>query len=81
MACISRIRSILIEHGIDGGAADAICASILKEIGSERHYIARSDFVERNREIMAGFRGNNYTDLADTFGLTPRQVRRIVKRK
>lgn len=77
---IGKIRDILLSHGIAESKAREICLEISRTLGSGRHYIARSDFTERNREIMAGFRGNNYAALADAFGVSPRQVRRIVKK-
>lgn len=78
---IRKIRDILLAHGLSDQTANGICTDIAQILGSGRHYIARSDFAERNREIMAGFRGNNYDDLANSYGITPRQVRRIIKRK
>lgn len=78
MACIRAIRDILIEHGIPAHQADDICAAILDNIGGQRHYIARSDFAKRNREIADGFRGNNLSEVAERFGLSTRQVRRVL---
>ena len=81
MTCIRRIKEILVSHGLIDPKLSDICTDIIHALGSERHYIARSDFAERNREIMAGFRGNNYGEVASRFGITERQVRRIVRPK
>ncbi len=81
MTCIRQIKEILVSHGLVDPTVSEICADILNILGSQRHYIARSDFTERNREIMAGFRGNNFSEVADRFGLTERQIRRIVRQK
>lgn len=78
---LEHIKEVLLANGVSDESASKICMDLARTLGGERHYIAASDFTERNREIMAGFRGNNYGEVASRFGITERQVRRIVHRK
>lgn len=85
MTCaLAEIRAILTRYGISEATAGLICAEITDAIGGLRHYIParpRSEYADRNAEIMAAFRGDNHTDLAKRHGISARQVRRILTKK
>jgi Mor family transcriptional regulator len=85
MPCVlNKIKAILTRHGVGDPEAERICAAISEAIGGQRVYVAvrpRSEYAERNAEIAGAFKGNNHAELADAFGLTPRQVRRIVHKR
>ncbi len=84
MSCaIAEIKDILMGHGLAEPLASLICAEIGDAIGGQRVYVAvrpRSEYAERNAEIMGRFNGLNHRQLAADYDLTPRQVRRILKK-
>ena len=84
MPCaMAEIQAILTRHGLATPLAERICAEIGDALGGQRVYIAvrpRSDYAERNAEIRAAFRGNNHREVAEMFSLTPRHIRRVLKK-
>lgn len=82
MSALAEIRNILLRHGIPEVTASLILAEIGQSLGGQRLYFGvkpRSEYADRNAEIIRQFKGNNVLDLADDYDLTPRQVRRIVR--
>lgn len=62
----------------------SIIKTIVEELGGLRVSIPGLQDLEReerDRRILSLFNGRNYIDLADRFGLSPRQVRHIVDGK
>ena len=77
----------LIDHGmkIDLAkvAAVDITEAIRTEIGGVQQYIPRGlnyMLSQRDVEIFAKFKGNNYDSLAHEYQLTAMQIRNIIKR-
>jgi Mor family transcriptional regulator len=81
-------RQMLLSNSFLEQMTDIFANEIEKQMrstaGGDVIYVAKNSDTterqERNRIICARFTGNNLTELAKEFHLTPRQVRRIVKR-
>jgi Mor family transcriptional regulator len=84
MSCaMAEIQAILTAHGIATPLAERICADISAAVGGQKVYIPVKrpfSYAERNAEIRAAFHGNNHSEVAERFGLTPRHVRRVLKK-
>lgn len=61
--------------------AQALVERIVKRVGGQRIYIpivsARVE-LQRSAQIRAQFAGNNLQELAHTYRVTPRQIRRLL---
>lgn len=64
--------------------ADALCC-VMEELGSQHVHVPTPEYFHghlfraiRDDDIRSRFRGNNYDELSDDYGLSPRQIRRIV---
>lgn len=71
--------SVLADFGEVSGTA--IIHSFIAHLGGCRISIPDLGYLfrqERDRKIRAGFNGTNYTELAERWGLSPRQIRRII---
>lgn len=78
---------VLTAKGLKQSAAVVIATEIAKEFG--RLYSGQNMYVqsqrveqaaERAAEVVAGFDGKNYRELALKFGLSDRHVRTLIKR-
>ena len=58
--------------------ADEIALEIRNEAGGSDIYIPAPSREARNARIRAAFRGNNYDELVSRFGISRRQIERIV---
>ena len=61
--------------------ADEIAVEVRNEVGGSELYIPSPSRHARNAAIRAEFRGNNLDELARKYGLSRRQVERIVHDK
>jgi len=58
--------------------ADEIAIEVRNEVGGSEVYIPAPSKRARNEAIRSEFRGNNLNELAQKYGLSRRQVERIV---
>ena len=63
----------------------AVVEAVLDELGGSKphipqreNFLAKLERAARDGEIRRRFRGNNYRELADEFGLCERQIKTIV---
>lgn len=67
--------------GLWAGQVRAQLQHLMQERGGQSLYLAKGvaiHFSERDRELCAAFRGNNYRELARRYDLTEMRVRQIV---
>lgn len=64
-----------------GDMVQALIERIVKRVGGQKIYIpsvSASEGRRRSAQIRAQFVGNNLQELARTYSITPRQVRRLL---
>lgn len=80
-------KQIILSQNFVDTMTDLVSIEIEKQLrhmaGGDTLYIAKTssteDKAQRNKIIRAQFTGNNLVELAARFGLTDRQIRRIVR--
>lgn len=74
----SIIRSFALKESAAAVLADQITIELRREAGGAPVYIPAPFRAARNAEIRGKFRGNNHDELAMKYGISRRQVERIV---
>lgn len=74
----SLTRRFGLTEAVASALADEIAVEVRNEAGGSEIYIPSPSREARNLAIRQKFRGNNLDELADEFGLSRRQVERIV---
>jgi Mor family transcriptional regulator len=72
---------IKLAHPIAAEVAMSVAEHVRKNIGGVATYIPRGinyELTLRDREVWAGFKGDNYHELARKYDLTEMRVRQIV---
>lgn len=87
---IKDLAKRVVEHPAFSKAVADVVATVLEEqlrtkFGGAELYVPKragsQSRAERDRLIRAQFNGGNYREIAQKFGLTVRQIRRIVDAK
>lgn len=76
------IRQAVRQPSVVEAMCQALEQQLRQQLGGADVYVGkRPDRTARDARVRAGFRGDNYEQLAKEEGLSQRQVRRIVARK
>lgn len=83
-AAVGLVRSKAFLDTMEGLVAAELDRQLRSAAGGESIYIAKTsgnrDKKTRNELIRERFKGDNHDELAQDFGLSPRQIRRITKK-
>lgn len=80
--CLHRRLAEVLDPPIAEKVAGEIVSEIASNFGGAGTYIRkrpRSSYAERNAEIRREFNGCNHNDLARRYGVSKRQIYRLVK--